>query len=557
MNYQSPLRFVTDAVDVSDPKTIQRLKRQLLTEFELNNQQPLVRDGISLSKHEALTMFDALTPQTWGFHQQIWANKPLLSFLESGDIPPVNWQQTLPNTTENKPLYAFLLPHYTSRYADALVQAYDTLDQARLRQVLSLPLLHTQQDASLYYRRVTSRLTQQIRHVQEWTSTLRRLRASSVTLKSIRAGLNSYEQQWSLWNELPDYFAPVRDQLALVLGQLTMVMLSRQSFYLNTGWRIYRLTNRINVSPAGMASGQQIKKQAVILWLNNAIRPAYAALSAFASFAARIVVGWFLFVALLVGGMIEYAFFFGDEGSKTSAVPTDSISSEVAKTILEQVSQPDPERKIRLLIAGKQPELHRESAVARPVTGCRVFEPWVYANMPNREAFFNEETLISIENRSSSDVIVCFYDSTYLNLASYYIRVSETFAVPYLPYHFGARYGVHWLAGQDLQPTTHTPQASSPFGFRSPVEVVATRQWHTAPYRLTDLAPDTQQRMLPINAIGYDPVLNEVAICQLLKTKNEASVLYYLRSVGNWVIIEENIQPRRVVAHSGPGPAKN
>ena len=75
-----------DNVDKIETKTIQKLKKVLLQEIELENGQIEWMDGLELDRSKAISICDTLNDsKIREFHWQVFTNKPLLAFLSKGD----------------------------------------------------------------------------------------------------------------------------------------------------------------------------------------------------------------------------------------------------------------------------------------------------------------------------------------------------------------------------------------------------------------------------------------------------------------------------------------
>lgn len=536
MAYQSPFRFLNHATTDTDTRSIQRLKRQLLTEFYLNDQQPLVRDGVSLSKDEALTLFDALTPQTWLFHQQIWANKPLLAFLESGELPTTNWQDTLPDTPENQPLYAFLLPAYASRYADALVQAFDAVQPDRLVRVLGLPMIDAGSSTSLYYRRLWSRLIQIVRELEKRIDDLATLPYGAALFQPIKEDFNHYERLTTVLVMLPIYFKPAIYQIASALGELFLQLNA-------ITWRYYWLKRRAIhlmqcLGPEGRQRAKEVSQEQIRRvserrnfgwYFDGSIRP-------LVTLADRLP--GILFVLFIFAISYSSVKWFEQQSvaPRYNTAQLDSLRAVALDNKLPNAGYSLAGNGIGNQLSPFEPA--GSVRVSRPATGSHPLESWLLTRAGYSIDTYNEEAHIEIQNRSSQDVIGCFYSPEDSYAVSYYVRAGDTAVVTFLHGGQADQYGLRWQAGKAFSRQPVPKPSVIPLGFARPVPVVPADGYHKAPYAFRPTTVDEMSRKEPFQLLD-STVVRSLYLTRMLKSDREPYTVFRLTDAGKAVAVAE------------------
>lgn len=137
MAYTSPF-YIFPSIDIDSIANVsyQKLKRKLLAEFELNNNQPLEINGESLGKSEALRILESLKGESvLEQHISIFKNKELLSFLEHGDT------RYLTNTENySKKVLQIIQTEFVDRYSKLIVECYTKVDVASLKPLFNFPI---------------------------------------------------------------------------------------------------------------------------------------------------------------------------------------------------------------------------------------------------------------------------------------------------------------------------------------------------------------------------------------------------------------------------------
>ncbi|MFZ3114553.1 MAG: tetratricopeptide repeat protein [Syntrophales bacterium] len=118
--------------DSLEVKTIQRAKKRLLQEIELNDGKVSWLDDFTLDKSRALTLEDELLDEsTRYFHWAVFENKPLLKFLTQGEIEHFVYsdcyfpQRTLELLDEEPDFKRFLTKPFANQYNLVLTRAIE------------------------------------------------------------------------------------------------------------------------------------------------------------------------------------------------------------------------------------------------------------------------------------------------------------------------------------------------------------------------------------------------------------------------------------------------
>lgn len=134
--YVSPFEVLqieeVEAVEELDVKAIQRAKKRLLQEIDLNDGKVSWLDDYPLDKSRALAMEDELHDETKrGYHWAVFRNKRLLRFLTRGDVGHFLYSddyfpgETLELLDEEPEFRAFLSKPFARQYNVALTRAIE------------------------------------------------------------------------------------------------------------------------------------------------------------------------------------------------------------------------------------------------------------------------------------------------------------------------------------------------------------------------------------------------------------------------------------------------
>lgn len=83
-NYRSPVRLVKHALEETEAysaQAISRARKKLMAEISLSGNE-IVIDEVAYSRHDASSLLDAMTEESWKMHSVIYAHEGLLNFLE-------------------------------------------------------------------------------------------------------------------------------------------------------------------------------------------------------------------------------------------------------------------------------------------------------------------------------------------------------------------------------------------------------------------------------------------------------------------------------------------
>lgn len=86
MTYTNPLGiFSEDQLTKLTEKNLKSLKKEILLHFQLSEEATIERNGKQYDKNQVLEIFDDLQ-KNLDVHSEIFSNKPLLAFLQNGDL---------------------------------------------------------------------------------------------------------------------------------------------------------------------------------------------------------------------------------------------------------------------------------------------------------------------------------------------------------------------------------------------------------------------------------------------------------------------------------------
>lgn len=134
MRYHSPITILNAAfVDAGDAAAVSLLRKKMMAELELSDDKIVRAGDAAFGKNDLLLFFDSIRdPVILNFHRQIFADAPLLSFLETGKINGAFADNAWYKDT------AFL--HFIAPYYEPLFTAA-VLDGLKHRRVNDLQLL--------------------------------------------------------------------------------------------------------------------------------------------------------------------------------------------------------------------------------------------------------------------------------------------------------------------------------------------------------------------------------------------------------------------------------
>ena len=215
MSYTSPFKLLPFLkVETLNLESINYnlLRRKLLAEFELNDNQPLEVNGKIIGKTDALNVLEGLKdPEMLNQHISISKNKSLLDYLGGNNVDYIfnvnNHHVSIPE---------FVQEDFIEIVNKQIGQYYKANEFAKLRDVMSFPLeslVTIYLDKPLYetfYRRVKSDLAE-LNEIDEMEGTRDKL----VALKGNQFLIE--QKRAKCVNLLPEEFRYLIDQMALIM----------------------------------------------------------------------------------------------------------------------------------------------------------------------------------------------------------------------------------------------------------------------------------------------------------------------------------------------------
>lgn len=221
MAYFNPISLLPDAPsDAESLKNtdLKKLRKKLLAELSLNDDEMLEVGGNSLSKDDILKGLEDLAneekaPHLLFLHQ----HEDLSEFLEEGKPDFLHNFKTDPIFDE-APFRAFIGQNYADKYNSYMGQLYDSNKIAELKEIKDAPLLADSQHESRAYHRVASRLEESRVKLTEIKSLLdKQVNAKGPYRDKVIKQKIKEAFSLELVNALPDYFQKQRNTLAEAL----------------------------------------------------------------------------------------------------------------------------------------------------------------------------------------------------------------------------------------------------------------------------------------------------------------------------------------------------
>lgn len=204
MAYKSPFHFLPadTATTPVDPMVIQRAKKKLLAEFEIDDK------GVAgFSKNDLLQWFDNLKPEELRFHKYIYDNKTLLEFLEHGKVTPGDWHSGLPDDAS---LQHFVLSRVQQQYDHLFAEAFRAADHKRIKELSRFSLPDIEKKGRYYYTGTLNLLTSYYHQLLQLTKDWNKAREPQVREFMSLPFL-------FIIPTLPPYFQAMRDEFAVTI----------------------------------------------------------------------------------------------------------------------------------------------------------------------------------------------------------------------------------------------------------------------------------------------------------------------------------------------------
>ncbi len=219
--YASPFEALNlndvDDVDSLEPKTIQRAKRELLSEIELDGSVSWL-DDYRLDKARAIALVDELDDPTKRFyHFTIFQNKPLLRFLTRGEIDHFLYsddyfpQETLELLDDDPEFEDFISKPFAQQYDLLLSRGIDRFELDVVEALFDGRRWVTAADQDACYQRTEKWVADLVKGIQK-----KRIASeageSKIDAKELGDWLSRYGIT-TIFNLLPAHFRPRQNEL--------------------------------------------------------------------------------------------------------------------------------------------------------------------------------------------------------------------------------------------------------------------------------------------------------------------------------------------------------
>lgn len=137
MNYINPFHILSSHVrdgEKIDKALLKRVKKRLLSEFELLDSPTIFIGDNEFDKNAVLQFFDKIEKdQALYQHWQIYQNKPLLDFLEKGDLTFFKRSNAIEEVVNDEKLFHYVSPYLVEQFNDELYDAVRKMDIRQTR----------------------------------------------------------------------------------------------------------------------------------------------------------------------------------------------------------------------------------------------------------------------------------------------------------------------------------------------------------------------------------------------------------------------------------------
>lgn len=157
MTYLNPFHILANHVregEKVDKTLLRRVKKRLLSEFELFDASTITIGEQEFDKNAILQFFDKLEKdKSLHQHWQVYNNQPLLAFLEKGDLDYFKRTNAMADILADEKLFQFIQPNLVHQFNDALYDAVRKMD-IRLTRLLSKNIqeLPNQPETAIYQK---------------------------------------------------------------------------------------------------------------------------------------------------------------------------------------------------------------------------------------------------------------------------------------------------------------------------------------------------------------------------------------------------------------------
>ena len=174
---------------------------------------------------------------------QLSQDHSMQSFLKEGNIDLFRGSKLI-QSTKDKAYFAFWKPFFLHRYAQVLSNAYEKRNEKALSLITSLPFELKKKEQEIAYRDTAQIVQHQLSKLHQIELTVRNEKyIAPSTLERIEMLASAY-----LLNQLPDYFAGLRESCGEKLIELSMQIFNK-GHNNSAAWRLAQLAHRLKVSP--------------------------------------------------------------------------------------------------------------------------------------------------------------------------------------------------------------------------------------------------------------------------------------------------------------------
>ncbi len=224
MNYINPFHILSSHVrdgEKIDKALLKRVKKRLLSEFELMDSATIFIGDNEFDKNAILQFFDKMEKdQSLQEHWKIYQNKPLLEFLEKGDLTFFKRTNAIEEIANDEKLFHYIAPYLVEQFNDELYDAVRKMDIRQTRLLSkSIQALNDKQETNAYqktYRYLRGR-------IQDLKLTVEDAKRPKERVLDSEVDNFLHPSFMTVFNLLADhYFARIRNEYAMQLESLAV-----------------------------------------------------------------------------------------------------------------------------------------------------------------------------------------------------------------------------------------------------------------------------------------------------------------------------------------------
>lgn len=221
MNYISPFHIINfNDIQTPSKEELRRAKKRYLAEFELVETTTINIKGQALDKNDLLNFFTRLeADQDFNFHQIIFQDKPLLGFLERGELA-FFLQPRHGHYWSDRAFLKFIAPYFTTQFDRILLQAVKQQDETVIQQLFNIIFPLPQRYESMAYKSTYRYFYGQILELEAGLKKLR----DNIFIPDSELITYIHPTRISLLNILPAYFEGSRNAYAMALQKLAILL---------------------------------------------------------------------------------------------------------------------------------------------------------------------------------------------------------------------------------------------------------------------------------------------------------------------------------------------